>query len=1172
MDIKYAYYNTSKGYRVVGGTAAHFLKADGSLDNTEYIDKYSIQTIDSTKTIGFQNTIYSGWDRSSVTNPQMGPFSLLNLALQGAYPLYGDEEFRYGNNGIGVYNNYGNGTVTMTREAASNLPNRSGMQLRFNYNGGGATPGLGGFLLGFNARANAIFIQKFMAKLPVGYSFNNAENYMGANASVNWLTPRAGTGKWETYVRAVICGTGTSFSSGGHVYVLGADTAVEFYLAFAEVYEVNSSVFSKIREAFYAKNETIHFNGATADLITVGDSYNQKKLLSTSWDGTNGDQILLRVPGSQNNGAYLRYSQNGTLNGNIGLVSSDNLTGGQIFNPQGDTLYLGNPSLPNLLLQTSTNTHFNYAGVGSIYTFNVNGVYLDRNINFNLDNSGVNFYDGGKIYKKAGSGVHINRGNNGLDPRIENADGSQSWMIFHEGNHNPFKNLRSGFVLEDVSESGIYRQESPTSGYNYTTTLNLNSSDGRQQLTIERGGKGMKFRGNTKNTGNSGWSGWNEVYHTGNFNSAIYVTQSALNTQLGNYATLNGVQTFTNTNTFNQSPIIPQGTLDSHAVNLAQLTNGNVATAGSLRNVNISLAQLNSMDLQPGMYNAEGYSIGQGLTATYHYIIQLGSYTGGGYRAQIAIPYSNGVNDSIYIRTSVGSTWGNFERIAKNTDITTALSNYALANGSNATDTWANAAKMLVTNPYIPGRTMNSSGSAYLNEATYGDVHGFLNSNGTAQGNPTDNWFHRIKMLHSNSSGYFTEIGVQMTGGNSMWYKRYENGTDYGWVQVWDKQSLTPAHTALWDLAYNHNLNDVLNYNVNDGDVTRYIKQDGSSFDRTRRGISVIDARVTGNGLGSSGSPAYIPNPQLAALNNKVLPLFHTTSQYGGGYATSLITKGWTDNYKAWRITGPGDNNNIEQDFFLSQSRSDTGAWFSDRKIWTDRHFTQANINSWNSMTNSSIQLNVEFTTNLGTGLMLSDDRIGGESGLIDIHQKAFIAGKIGEYYKYGSSIDGLEGINYDLGKKNIGIGGDIDSNKVRVEGCVKAIGNFKSEEENPDTMFIPDGQIATLRDEIVNEKYAIRLNPHEYGIDAYSTLDVDDRNRLIHIVADQVDMRVNFNKIYPKQQIVIYNFDQKGNGLEVQINGKTIYYIEQRCFLRLYVTDSLRVIAERQQPCDFVW
>lgn len=61
-------------------------------------------------------------------------------------------------------------------------------------------------------------------------------------------------------------------------------------------------------------------------------------------------------------------------------------------------------------------------------------------------------------------------------------------MILHEGNYNPFKNLRHVSALEDVSESGIYRQEGPTSGYSFTTTLNLNSSDGRQQLTIERGG------------------------------------------------------------------------------------------------------------------------------------------------------------------------------------------------------------------------------------------------------------------------------------------------------------------------------------------------------------------------------------------------------------------------------------------------------------------------------------------------------------------------------------------------------------------------------------------------------------------------------------------------------------------------------------------------------------
>ncbi|WP_315057966.1 hypothetical protein [Chryseobacterium indoltheticum] len=54
-----------------------------------------------------------------------------------------------------------------------------------------------------------------------------------------------------------------------------------------------------------------------------------------------------------------------------------------------------------------------------------------------------------------------------------------------------------------------------------------------------------------------------------NLNS--YVTQSALNAQLGSYATLNGVQTFANTNTFLQSPVIPNGTIGVHAVNLNQL-------------------------------------------------------------------------------------------------------------------------------------------------------------------------------------------------------------------------------------------------------------------------------------------------------------------------------------------------------------------------------------------------------------------------------------------------------------------------------------------------------------------------------------------------------------------------------------------------------------------------
>src|SRR5690606_22409615 len=114
---------------------------------------------------------------------------------------------------------------------------------------------------------------------------------------------------------------------------------------------------------------------------------------------------------------------------------------------------------------------------------------------------------------------------------------------------------------------------------------------------------------------------------------------------------------------FEMTPGTPTEIEVAYADNAAYATK-----AGSLRNVNITLTQLNSMTLEPGIYNAEGFVPGQGLTASYHYIIQLGSYTGGGFRVQIAIPYENGTNNSMWLRVAVGNNWSDWERIAKNSD------------------------------------------------------------------------------------------------------------------------------------------------------------------------------------------------------------------------------------------------------------------------------------------------------------------------------------------------------------------------------------------------------------------------------------------------------------------------------------------------------------------------
>lgn len=231
-------------------------------------------------------------------------------------------------------------------------------------------------------------------------------------------------------------------------------------------------------------------------------------------------------------------------------------------------------------------------------------------------------------------------------------------------------------------------------------------------------------------------------------------------------------------------------------------------------------------------------------------------------------------------------------------------------------------------------------------------------------------------------------------------------------------------------------------------------------------------------------------------------------------------------------------------------------------------------INTWNDIANYGIRVNQEFTYNLGTGLVIADDYFGGDSGIVDRNQERFLAVKRSEYYIYGSRHDEFDGLNYHTEQRAFGMGREANGkDKLTVEGSVKASKNFKSEDEEPDTIFIPDGNIASLTDEIINDQsgYAVRLDPHEYYVPGGSVLKVDDRNRLIHIIGQEIKMAVDFMKIHPKQQIVIYNFDQSGTNMPVMLMGKQIANIPASCFIRLYVTKSLRVIIEKEQSCKYL-
>ena len=111
---------------------------------------------------------------------------------------------------------------------------------------GVASPSHGGYYQNITSRSNAIFIQKIIAKIPIGYTLCTATNPMGSGYKDSIIGNNKGTGRYEVYIRKVICGTTGSFSSGGHLYLSGGNVAtiqnpIIWYVASSTVYDMTDS-------------------------------------------------------------------------------------------------------------------------------------------------------------------------------------------------------------------------------------------------------------------------------------------------------------------------------------------------------------------------------------------------------------------------------------------------------------------------------------------------------------------------------------------------------------------------------------------------------------------------------------------------------------------------------------------------------------------------------------------------------------------------------------------------------------------------------------------------------------------------------------------------------------------------------------------------------------------
>lgn len=201
------------------------------------------------------------------------------IGMDGGKMLYKDPEFKKGLNKVYKYTNSSNvdpdyiaSKLTVERVTKpSDAPTQSGYCLKVTCKAAQA-PGYGGVKQLITSRANAVFVQKIIAKIPVGYKINTTSNSMGTGYTDTWLTPPEGTGKYTTYLRKVVCGTTGTFSSGGHVYITGSPAPteakpLEWYIAYMTAFDMTADGYGDIVEI--AKTETVAGINNNPDSVTV---------------------------------------------------------------------------------------------------------------------------------------------------------------------------------------------------------------------------------------------------------------------------------------------------------------------------------------------------------------------------------------------------------------------------------------------------------------------------------------------------------------------------------------------------------------------------------------------------------------------------------------------------------------------------------------------------------------------------------------------------------------------------------------------------------------------------------------------------------------------------------------------------------------------------------------
>ncbi|MEG0138747.1 MAG: DUF5011 domain-containing protein, partial [Bacilli bacterium] len=378
--------------------------------------------------------------------------------------LYKDPTFATGLNGISIYNNTGNGNVTINRQAISSNEGNYGLKITTS---GTASPAHGGFSFVTQTEASKVFVTRIVAKIPVGYSINWGSNAFGGGTQ-SWLTSQQGTGSYEEYICKVTVGTNGTYSSTNFFYLSGGTTPttnpIDWYVTYATVidttkWDINNNV------------------------IYVGED-NISGVVKTGYNTSNTLESLNNHPYTNNNkiGPIIKDL---TLNNNYYAWVQDEAGNTNVSNPINVSYIDTTAPVATLSLKTADNNSYTsgactnqnvtatliatddqskikgYLWSGSSYT-NVNPpespltktdtITTSKNINPKVIN------DAGLEKADAEANINIDKEKPTINVNID--------PITPDGNNNFYKTLPNINVIGSDVGCGAY------SGYKYQTSLN----------------------------------------------------------------------------------------------------------------------------------------------------------------------------------------------------------------------------------------------------------------------------------------------------------------------------------------------------------------------------------------------------------------------------------------------------------------------------------------------------------------------------------------------------------------------------------------------------------------------------------------------------------------------------------------------------------------------------